>query len=209
MFRHSVDNDTIKTSLPLELNLYFHSIWQFSIDDLKAQPNQTTFWDGVRNYQVRSTCQRWSHWNSTRKKVALPTDNLFSLPEGFPFEGLCLFLQVHFVRSQNSCLIASKSKVDPGWVIFCQIIQFFFSLDQPLFPLTPFSKSVLTQILCLVSVQLSVPGLSAKESMCASPIIYASPLYMICCAACLLTANLSLLLSLNEGGWADEFPHTF
>ncbi|KAF1468208.1 Thymocyte nuclear protein 1, partial [Megadyptes antipodes antipodes] len=27
---------------------------KFSIDDLKAQPNQTTFWDGVRNYQARN-----------------------------------------------------------------------------------------------------------------------------------------------------------
>ncbi|NWH81135.1 THYN1 protein, partial [Piaya cayana] len=27
---------------------------QFSIDDLKAQPNQTTCWDGVRNYQARN-----------------------------------------------------------------------------------------------------------------------------------------------------------
>ncbi|NXK51249.1 THYN1 protein, partial [Chauna torquata] len=27
---------------------------KFSIEDLKAQPNQTTFWDGVRNYQARN-----------------------------------------------------------------------------------------------------------------------------------------------------------
>ncbi|NWW59495.1 THYN1 protein, partial [Ifrita kowaldi] len=27
---------------------------KFSIDDLKAQPNQTTCWDGVRNYQARN-----------------------------------------------------------------------------------------------------------------------------------------------------------
>ncbi|XP_021152537.1 thymocyte nuclear protein 1 isoform X2 [Columba livia] len=27
---------------------------KFSIDDLKAQPNQTTHWDGVRNYQARN-----------------------------------------------------------------------------------------------------------------------------------------------------------
>jgi predicted RNA-binding protein with PUA-like domain len=26
----------------------------FSIDDLKAAPNQTTYWDGVRNYQARN-----------------------------------------------------------------------------------------------------------------------------------------------------------
>lgn len=26
----------------------------FSIDDLAASPNQTTFWDGVRNYQARN-----------------------------------------------------------------------------------------------------------------------------------------------------------
>ena len=25
---------------------------QFSIEDLQAQPRQTTCWDGVRNYQV-------------------------------------------------------------------------------------------------------------------------------------------------------------
>ena len=27
----------------------------FSIDDLSRQPNQTTYWDGVRNYQARNT----------------------------------------------------------------------------------------------------------------------------------------------------------
>ncbi len=27
----------------------------FSIDDLQAAPNQTTYWDGVRNYQARNT----------------------------------------------------------------------------------------------------------------------------------------------------------
>ncbi|NXC43758.1 THYN1 protein, partial [Penelope pileata] len=27
---------------------------KFSIEDLKAQPNQTTFWEGVRNYQARN-----------------------------------------------------------------------------------------------------------------------------------------------------------
>ncbi len=27
----------------------------FSIDDLAAAPNQTTYWDGVRNYQARNT----------------------------------------------------------------------------------------------------------------------------------------------------------
>ncbi|NXB94189.1 THYN1 protein, partial [Vidua chalybeata] len=27
---------------------------KFSVDDLKAQPNQTTCWDGVRNYQARN-----------------------------------------------------------------------------------------------------------------------------------------------------------
>jgi predicted RNA-binding protein with PUA-like domain len=26
----------------------------FSIDDLRAAPNQTTYWDGVRNYQARN-----------------------------------------------------------------------------------------------------------------------------------------------------------
>lgn len=26
----------------------------FSIDDLKQSPNQTTYWDGIRNYQVRN-----------------------------------------------------------------------------------------------------------------------------------------------------------
>ena len=28
--------------------------YAFSIDDLKAEPNSTAFWDGVRNYQARN-----------------------------------------------------------------------------------------------------------------------------------------------------------
>ncbi|MDP3831484.1 MAG: EVE domain-containing protein, partial [Ignavibacteriaceae bacterium] len=27
----------------------------FSIDDLQKSPKQTTYWDGVRNYQARNT----------------------------------------------------------------------------------------------------------------------------------------------------------
>lgn len=27
-------------------------VWQFGIEDLKALPDQTDCWDGVRNYQV-------------------------------------------------------------------------------------------------------------------------------------------------------------
>ncbi len=30
----------------------------FSIDDLRQQPNQTTHWDGVRNYQARNFMQK-------------------------------------------------------------------------------------------------------------------------------------------------------
>ena len=33
----------------------------FSIDDLSAAPNQTTFWDGVRNYQARNYMRDQMH----------------------------------------------------------------------------------------------------------------------------------------------------
>lgn len=73
------------------MNLHFHFIWQFSVDDLKAQPNQTTCWDGVRNYQVGA------HGGT---EIAVGgrwlCPQLVPVPEAFPFGALCLFIQVHF-----------------------------------------------------------------------------------------------------------------
>lgn len=38
------------------------SFWQFGIEDLKALPDQTGCWDGVRNYQVRPLSSALGYW---------------------------------------------------------------------------------------------------------------------------------------------------
>lgn len=40
----------------VESSKSFMIFFQFGIEDLKKEPNQTACWDGVRNYQVLSVC---------------------------------------------------------------------------------------------------------------------------------------------------------
>jgi len=40
--------------MPVNYWLFKSEPNEFSLDDLKASPDQTTFWDGVRNYQARN-----------------------------------------------------------------------------------------------------------------------------------------------------------
>lgn len=88
---------------------------EFSIDDLKAAPNQTTLWEGVRNYQARNFMRDDIHqgdevmiYHSSCKKVGvagIATVAKAAYPDPTQFDS-------------SSSYFDSKATVDkPRWVV--------------------------------------------------------------------------------------------
>lgn len=54
-FENGIDMKVLNVAACAGVSLWTHGVWfafQFGIEDLKAMSDQTSCWDGVRNYQV-------------------------------------------------------------------------------------------------------------------------------------------------------------
>lgn len=132
----------------------------FSWDDLKAAPNQTTCWEGVRNYQAR---------NFLRDQMAVGDRVLFYHSNANPpaIMGIAAVVKAaypdHFAWDPQSKYFDPKSTPDmPRW--FMVDIQYRRDLDPPVtLPELRRTKGLETMLLLQKGCRLSVQPVTEAQ----------------------------------------------